>query len=594
MVGKDRGHSIHRTGFQVASRVSLALSALAAVLVVIFLTHSPVPTTTAVAADKADPSTIAGRTDRMSVAPHHDAPAPSSVQTASDAGRPSVIRASARSGSGPQQRGANGVSFDDLCAAGLDETGVRCPTAGGAPGRGTDKGDTAADESPRLAISGRVMTEDGLGVDGISVIASPTRLYRDEDAAGVTGPARRYEAVTDSSGHYAFGGLPDGEYRVRAAAPEPYRSAWTTVRAGVAYADLVLVTEETVVVHGRVTDDGGDPLEGVVVLPVVLGVASATTDRDGRYRLPVTVEPAARGFMVRFQLPGFNEEYVSTGPADRVDAEGTVLDVVMRPVGQWTTVEGTVASTDGTPLAGRSVQLRPTGQQRMLRAVTDGSGRFVFPAVEADMDYRLDVSGAPDFDDYSRRVRITIDDSRFDVDLKPFAYGDVTGRMVNLDGSPIPNFHLAVRHAGSMASTALVTSDREGNFEVTDAPAGELIFATQSTPSILVRGIRLEAGDALDVPLVLDWGEHEIRGLVVDHRGNPVPASRVVLKWAHQQDGISSMATRRTAADAQGNFLFSQLGPGPHRLEIDAPGHPAVRLEHDAARQGYDLLVRLN
>jgi len=118
--------------------------------------------------------------------------------------------------------------------------------------------------------------------------------------------------------------------------------------------------------------------------------------------------------------------------------------------------------------------------------------------------------------------------------------------------------------------------------------------ASRSTPSILVQGVQLKSGDKLHLPLVLDWGTHEIRGVVVDAHGNPVPASRIVLQWSHQSEGITTSATRRTASDMQGHFVFSHLGPGPHSLRVNAPGFPTVNIEHDLNRQGYDLTVRLN
>jgi hypothetical protein len=41
-------------------------------------------------------------------------------------------------------------------------------------------------------------------------------------------------------------------------------------------------------------------------------------------------------------------------------------------------------------------------------------------------------------------------------------------------------------------------------------------------------------------------------------------------------------------------FAFSNLGPGPHSLLIDAPGFPSVDLDHNLNRDGYSLTVRLN
>jgi hypothetical protein len=57
---------------------------------------------------------------------------------------------------------------------------------------------------------------------------------------------------------------------------------------------------------------------------------------------------------------------------------------------------------------------------------------------------------------------------------------------------------------------------------------------------------------------------------------------------------VNTQATRRTATDSQGQFTFSNLGPGPHSLKVDAPGFLGVDIDHDLSRQGYDLTVRLN
>ena len=79
-----------------------------------------------------------------------------------------------------------------------------------------------------------------------------------------------------------------------------------------------------------------------------------------------------------------------------------------------------------------------------------------------------------------------------------------------------------------------------------------------------------------------------------DASGNPVPASRIVLQWSHEAGGVTTSSTRRTAADTQGHFAFSNLGPGPHSLRVDAPGFGRVDLDHDLSRQGYAVTVKLN
>jgi len=92
---------------------------------------------------------------------------------------------------------------------------------------------------------------------------------------------------------------------------------------------------------------------------------------------------------------------------------------------------------------------------------------------------------------------------------------------------------------------------------------------------------------------VLDWGYDEIQGRVLNEDGHPVAVPNINLTWAHQQNGIRTTARRTAAADEHGNFRFTQLGPGNHRLNINAAGYQPVSLIHDVALQGSDLVVEL-
>jgi hypothetical protein len=488
------------------------------------------------------------------------------------------------------------MTVAELCAAGLDDTGLHCDSWAW---KATDAKDTSgagahAASAKGQITSGRVIGPDGLGIGAVTVLASAIPHGDNIEQADESARSVRYRTMTDSTGFYSFHDLPAGDYLIRTGAIENYRSVRISVRAGVTYADLVLKQEDDFVVHGRVLSSEGYPLSGAVALPLVTGMPSVSTDEDGYYQLPVVLKSGVRSINLRFQSPGHHEEYASAGLEQLLAPDGAVVDVVMRPVNYWTAVSGTVSDTAGKSLAGKTVQLRPLGNRRRYSTVTDADGEFQFHAVEAPFDYRIHVSGGPSHEDYSRRLHVTVDESEFHVVVGEYEFGEVAGRFVHLHGSPIPDFELVLRNTSSSIPHALISSDSDGNFALPQAPAGDLVMATRSTPSILVRGVHLDPGDDLYVPVVLDWGEHEIRGLVVDRPGNPVPASRIVLKWAHQEGGVSSMSTRRTAADANGSFLFSQLGPGAHSLEVDAPGFRPVSLDHDASREGYELTVRLN
>jgi len=488
-----------------------------------------------------------------------------------------------------------GYTMAELCQAGLDDKSYRCRTgsyngafvaadSGGVP-RARVPGESGQ------AISGRVLTAEGVGLGGITIVAAPERLAAGREAEAGT---LRFWTVTDSLGAYSLDGIPDGEYSVRSRSSGAYPSARTSVRAGVDYADLVVSPNVARVAEGRVLDATGKPLEGVTVLPVLPGQPSVLTGEDGRFRVPVWLKPTVNSFALRFQLPGFLEQTATFEvPADKA-AIPPAMKVVMQPVEAWTSVKGRVYSDSGEPLAGRTIELRPKSSPRSYKAMTDGQGHFAFPVVESPADYRLMVAGGTDHKDYQRALHVTADMGELDIIAESYEFGSVTGELVNVSGEPVPDFALLVRNTGSRQPNALVSTDEHGNFEIPSAPAGKLVLASQSTPSILVDGLELKAGDKLHLPLVMDWGQHEIRGVVLNALGNPVPASRILLQWSHQADGITVKTTRRTAADTQGHFAFSRLGPGVHSLQIDAAGFSPVVIDHDVSRQGYELTVRLN
>jgi len=478
-----------------------------------------------------------------------------------------------------------GYTMAELCKGSSCRTGSYDETF-----NASESGATT-DSASRYSISGRVLTTAGVGLNGIRIVASPDRLKakRIPDAGTL-----RFWTVTDSVGAYSLDKLPAGEYTIRSGTQGPYRSARISARAGVDYADLVVHRNSVTVAQGRVLSATGEPLEGVTVLPNLLGQPSVLTDYDGRFRLAVTLKPTIDSFTLRFQRPGYREQTGKVEFQHHGASNSTAVNVVMHPVESWTALNGTVYSESGETLAGRKVELRPRTAQRTYSTTTDRHGKYTFPIIEAPADYRLIVFGGADHKDAQQPVHMTVDTTELDVVVESYEFGEVSGQLVNLNGVPVPDFDLVLRNTGSTRPNVLVSTDELGNFEIPAAPAGELVVASQSTPAMLVQGLHLRAGDKLHLPLVLDWGDHEISGTVVDSHGNPVPASRIVLQWSYQVDGITTSSMRRTAADTWGHFAFSNLGPGPHSLRINEPGFPAVDIDHDLSRQGYDVTVRLN
>jgi protocatechuate 3,4-dioxygenase beta subunit len=447
------------------------------------------------------------------------------------------------------------------------------------------------DDEEGFSISGHVLSSEGQSLEGVSVVALPDRL--EDDSITVT-EQLRFWTVTDSVGAYSFSGLPAGEYTIRSARQDTYQPARVSARTGVDYADLVMNRNLELVVEGQVVGNFGEPIDGATVFPALLGQPSVQTGLDGRFELPLSVKPEVASLTLRFRMAGYREQSTRIRIGGYPESTTEEVRVVMDTVKSWTSLEGIVTDDAGDPLAGRRVELWPKHGRQTQSTMTDKAGRYAFSFVEAPADYRIVVTGGDGFRDVGQEVHVTT--RMHEVELVAHAYqaGTVTGQLANQDGTPIADFQLVLRHIESNEPNAIVSTDSLGYFEIPEAPSGELVISSLSTPAVLVKGLELKPGERKDLPLVLDWGGHSIQGQVVDPRGNPVPASRVILNWSHRDELLNTQATRRTATDSHGRFAFSNLGPGPHSLKVDAPGFLGVDIDHDLSRQGYDLTVRLN
>lgn len=482
-----------------------------------------------------------------------------------------------------------GFTLAEICATVVGE--MHCRT-GNYAAISNHSGENRNDSSdPDGNISGRVITTAGNELPGLTIVASPERM---NGRGANTLETLRFWTVTDMFGAYSFRGLPEGEYTIRSSNAGKHQSARTSARTGVDYADLIIPKSTGLLASGRIMTPVGEPLEGVTILPILPGQPSVLSNGIGEFELPLTLKETARTFAIRFQRPGFNEAVVKIDYLDYA-TDLSAIEVVMEPVEVWRLVSGTVRNDSGSPLADRPIVLRPVDGQQSYRVRTERDGTFAFPAVESPSDYRLIVQGDAEHKDFERLVHVNSHLNQLDVIVESWEFGELTGQLRNTNGVPIQNFDLVVRNEASKKPVALLITDQAGYFKVPATPAGTLVISSQSTPHLLVRGLEIEPGESQHLDLTLDWGSHTIRGTVTDSRGVPVPASQIILKWLSMtNDGITSSATRRTAADLQGRFSFNNLGPGPHVVRISAPGFLPVDMEHDLSRQGYEMNIRLD
>jgi protocatechuate 3,4-dioxygenase beta subunit len=447
-----------------------------------------------------------------------------------------------------------------------------------------------------LAISGRVLNEAGSPVPGIRVIAKASYLF-DRDKGKLT-PVYKYQlaATSGNNGAYAFERLADGEYRISAEATEEYSRAHISVRAGVDSADLVLMGLRELSVNGFVSTAGGEPLAGVVVTPVRHGAPMVSSNKEGRYEFEMKLIGTAQSLAVRASKKGYEDREVRLDTAQPDAGDNFELNIVMEldDDSALAEVRGRVINPEGDPVAGKHIGLLSAKARQNYQVTTDADGRFVIRSVELGDDYMLSIDASDAYKDYFQKtIKVTKNGLTLNIELEALEVGTLSGQMLNVYGTPIPNFTLVLQTKETSFYNQRVLGDVAGNFKVEKAPAGELRLKTKSTPYYTIEGILLNAGAELQVPVILDWGYDEIQGRVVNDQGYPVAVTNISLTWLHEQNGIRSSSRRTTSTDEQGNFRFTQLGSGRHHLTINAAGYKPVDLDHDVALHGSELEVKI-
>lgn len=446
------------------------------------------------------------------------------------------------------------------------------PMPGGRGGRfGMPPRDNAPARTGTAKITGRVLSaETGAPIRRAQVVLSS----RDDARVARNIP-------TDSEGRYELGALPAGRYRLYVTKAGYVQLEYGQARPYEAGKPLDLVDGQVLekidfslprdsVITGRITDEFGDPITDVQVQALrfhlvngerqlVTAGRTARTDDLGQYRI-FGLLPG--DYMVHASLRE-GQRAGREGSADATGYPGTyypgVADVgqaqtVAVTIGQelssigfplvparFARVTGTVFASDGRPLSGAVLMMRPqinaSGSVANLlagagRSAADGEGRFRLANVPPG-EYVLEVQQRPErpqnlgnafaqLEFASVPLSVSGDIDNLTVSTTPGV--SVSGRVVYQGQNP-PRTALqimAVAPDGAPALRALAgralgtgrVSDTDGSFEI-HGLLGPQLLRVQNIPSgWMLKGVHINGTDVTDVPFDFRPGSN-ITGAVV-------------------------------------------------------------------------------
>ena len=472
----------------------------------------------------------------------------------------------------------------------------------------------AAETAPVAAPGDEIVLH--VAGEGRSLLGQVTRDGAPAADAVVTlgaeagGPVRETRSRAD--GRFAFGGLGDGRYAVRAARGDLVSATVRDVAVGADGASLPpLALAPGQGIAGRVVDDTGAGLAGVGVHAESAALAPgddplpgvARSDGTGAFR----IGPLPGG---GYRLTASRADHVlRAAPAVTLPAAAPTAPVLLellrgaRVVGRVTDAHGAavesarvrcVASTmdDLTvqagplPLAAEAAAL-PSGAGRALgstrTAIADARGRFTVDDLIPGR-YRVEVAHLGLESTRSDELALAPGERR-DLGTLVLQTGfPATGRVVDDSGVPIEAARVVVGDAsGGGANTEAAglyaVTDASGSFSI-PLPAGRYRL-TAGAAGYVAAHADVEARPGAPPPAVelrLTRAEAMLEGLVRDTGGRPLARARL-LAWPRAGTaGTAEAPLASTTADVGGHFRLAELPAGDLQIEVQHPDYPQVTL----------------
>lgn len=451
------------------------------------------------------------------------------------------------------------------------------------------------DEQTDLAISGAVLDDRGILLPDIFVIARPaSRTGKNQSATQVGAGELRQK--TDRLGSFTFDGLAEGEYELAVSKNEQYHPAKLRVRAGVANAELMLQRIRSVRVYGLITDDVGNPLEGVQIRALGSNF-QVYSDISGRYEIQTGPSKAGQVPILDFSMKEYQDSRQRVeGALDSEDTEFELnVEMEWESKASKVTVSGQITGPAGEPVDGASVWLSSSQFHAYAKTRSNALGEYQFKSVKVGNAYTLGVEPRDEYTSFkSDLLTIGPGDLDFDVSLDAAEFSDLSGTVTDLDGTPLGGFSLWARSMDMGRHPLIpVHTDGAGHFRLERIPSGAIKLESRSQPWLEANGIVLKPGESHQVEVPLDWGQNWLLGQVVDDQGDPVSRAHVVLRWTQNFLDVSSESRREVMSDQGGFFALSNLAAQDYTLTVQATGYLPSRIQYRRGQSEEEVRVTL-
>lgn len=498
---------------------------------------------------------------------------------------------------------------------------------------------------PGVRIAGKVVDEDGNGVEGVNVNA-PIYLRSKTDSDGTFSMRLPTPTVSDflnedrSSFRLMAHVAPGGGYASRRF--ECSREQLTEK------APITINLEKAALVTGRFVDSDGSAIKGIEIVAVGASFPSIwTSGEEGRFELNLALGRHRLVFGTSqpgYDLPAHRLSRLSEKEAGRSLHRDIEIDSVERVdlgpivVPRSQTYQVIASLPDGSPAVGATAMIRdevarnpnapepyrqvPEVVEKSLPQATNSLGRVtLIPQGLLSEKAFVDVKYIDGEAAFNGNIKLnTASDGVINLVLD--ASSIVEGRVL-LDGAPVAGARVQVsqstpaqRTINGMTMTFFTAS--ENQFVVTDSqgvyraalPTGKQCHVSLSkVPNVSINsGIGYGARPAADGKLrVQDFelirGDQEIAGLVVDSSGDPIVKARVEIRRDQNVTPsfwVDHESESQPLTDSRGRFHLKHVPRGTYQLSVraerveGAPRAERVSTIVPAVAGQMDLEVTLN